>query len=119
MILIVDDDQSVCSILTRFLKKEEYETETVNFGLAGVAAFKEKKPSLVFLDIKLPDISGIEVLRRIKEIERGTPVIMITGNTDADCVLSAFRLGACDCIFKPFDFNYLKGAIKTLIGNRK
>ena len=119
MILIVDDEQIICNVLARFLKKEGYETEIAKLGRDAVTKFKEKGPSLVFLDIMLPDIDGIEDLRQIKEINKAIPVMMITGSADSECVASAFRLGACDCIFKPFDFNYLITTMKSLIGNRR
>ncbi|OGF47890.1 MAG: hypothetical protein A2452_11985 [Candidatus Firestonebacteria bacterium RIFOXYC2_FULL_39_67] len=119
MILIVDDEQNICNILARFLKKEGYETEIAKIGLDAVTIFKEKKPSLVLLDINLPDIDGIEVLRKIKEIDKGVPVIMITACMDSERVALTFRLGACDCIYKPFDFDYLKVTIKSLLGNRR
>ena len=119
MILIVDDEQDICDVLTMFLKKEGYETDTAKLGRDAVSKFQEKKPSLVFLDIKLPDIDGIEVLKKIKEINAETPVIMITAFRDAERVVSAFRLGAYDCIFKPFDFKYIKTAMLTSIGNKR
>ena len=119
MILIVDDEQDICDVLSIFLKKEGYETEIAKLGRDAIAKFKEKKPSLVFLDIKLPDIDGIEVLKKLKEINSETPVIMITAFRDAERVVSAFRLGAHDCIFKPFDFNYIKVSMMSLIGNKK
>ena len=62
---------------------------------------------------------SFEVLKKIKEINCETPVIMITAFRDAERVVSAFRLGAYDCIFKPFDFKYIKTAMLTSIGNKK
>ncbi|OGF47688.1 MAG: hypothetical protein A2452_03400 [Candidatus Firestonebacteria bacterium RIFOXYC2_FULL_39_67] len=119
MILVVDDEQDICDVLTIFLKKEGYETDIAKLGRDAITKFKEIKPTLVFLDIKLPDIDGIEVLKNIKEINPGIPVIMITAFRDAERVVSAFRLGAYDCIFKPFDFKYIKTAMMTSIGNKK
>ncbi|OGF53426.1 MAG: hypothetical protein A2452_06345 [Candidatus Firestonebacteria bacterium RIFOXYC2_FULL_39_67] len=119
MILIVDDEQAVCNLLTRFLKKEGYETEIAKLGRDAITIFKEKNPALVLLDIGLPDINGIEVLKQMKEITRGIPVMMISAGTESENVISAFRLGACDYISKPLDFNYLKTTIKSLLGNKK
>lgn len=119
MILVVDDEQDICDVLTIFLKKEGHDTDIAKLGRDVITKLKEKKPSLVFLDIKLPDIDGIEILRKIKEIDREMPVIIITAFRDAERVSSAFRLGAFDCIFKPFDFNYIKTAMMCAIGNKK
>ncbi|MFH1074499.1 MAG: response regulator [Candidatus Firestonebacteria bacterium] len=119
MILVVDDEQDICDVLTIFLKKEGYETDTAKLGRDAITKFKEKNPTLVFLDIKLPDISGIEVLEKIKKINAETPVIMITAFRDAERVVSAFRLGAYDCIFKPFDYKYIKTTMLASIGNKR
>jgi len=119
VILVVDDEQDICNVLTVFLRKEGHDTDTAKLGHDVPAKIKEKKPSLVFLDIKLPDMDGIEVLKKIKEIDNETPVIMITAFRDAERVSSAFRLGAYDCIFKPFDFNCIKTAMMCSIGSRK
>ena len=119
MLLIVDDQEDICDILDIFFKKSGYETEIANTGNLAIEKFKNKKPTLVFLDIKLPDIDGIEVLKAIKELDPQVPVIMITAFRDAEKVVQAFRLGAYDCIFKPFDFNYIKTAMMCSIGNKK
>ena len=112
MILIVDDEPDICDVLAIFLKREGYETEVVKLGRDAIAKFEENKPSHVFLDIKLPDIDGIEVLKKLKETSCETPVIMMTAFRDAERAVSAFRLGARDCIFKPFDFNYIKASMR-------
>jgi len=119
MILIVDDEQAICNLLTRFLKREGYDPEIAKLGYDAITIFKDKNPSLFFLDMKLPDIDGLEVLKKMKEINKGIPVIMISAYRDSERVVSAFRLGACDYIFKPFDINYLKVTMKSLLGNRK
>ncbi len=119
MILVADDEQDICDVLTIFLKKEGYETGIAKLGDDAIEKFKKKKPSLVFLDIKLPDLDGIEVLKKMKEIDPEIPVIMITAYRDAERVVSAFRLGAYDCIFKPFDFKYIKISMLDAIGKKK
>jgi len=119
LILVADDEQDICDVLTIFLKKEGYETGIAKLGDDAIEKFKKKKPSLVFLDIKLPDLDGIEVLKKMKEIDPEIPVIMITAYRDAERVVSAFRLGAYDCIFKPFDFKYIKISMLDAIGKKK
>ncbi|MEI6845730.1 MAG: response regulator [Candidatus Firestonebacteria bacterium] len=116
MILVVDDEQDICDVLSIFLKTEGYESETAKLGKDAIAKFKDNKPSLVFLDMKLPDLEGVEVLRKLKQLDPTTPVIMITAFRDAERVVNAFRLGAYDCIFKPFDFKYIKIAMLASLG---
>jgi DNA-binding NtrC family response regulator len=119
MILIVDDQQDICDVLMLFLQREGYSTEIANTGNVAIDKFKKIKPELVFLDIRLPDINGIDVLKSIKEVNKDIPVIMITAFRDAEKVVEAFRLGAYDCIFKPFDFKYVKTAMISSIGKKK
>jgi len=119
MILVVDDHDDIREVLSLFLKKEGYPVFEAANGNDAVEQFKKNSPKLVFLDIRLPDFDGIEVLRRIKEIKNDTPVIMITAYRDAEKVVQAFRLGAYDCIFKPFDLAYIKTAVMSTIGCSK
>jgi DNA-binding NtrC family response regulator len=119
MILVVDDEKDICELLSIFLKKGGYDVELTYSGKDAIEKFKKLLPKLVFLDIRLPDMDGIEVLRTIKGIKRDIPVIMITAYRDAEKVVQAFRLGAFDCIFKPFDFNYIKTAVMSSIGRGK
>jgi two-component system, NtrC family, response regulator AtoC len=118
MILIVDDQQDICEVLSIFIEKEGYKCFVANNGKDAVEKFKKLSPKLVFLDIRLPDIDGIEVLKQIKEVNSAVPVIMITAYRDAEKVVQAFRLGAFDCIFKPFDFNYIKDAMMSKIAKK-
>ncbi|MEK6647542.1 MAG: response regulator [Candidatus Firestonebacteria bacterium] len=115
-ILVVDDEVDIAEVLAAFLIKEGYDVVTAYDGNTALQKFSEVNPSLILLDIQLPDINGIEVLGKIKGINKDINVIMITAFRDADKVVEAFRLGAYDCIFKPFDFNYLKNAVLAVIG---
>ena len=119
MILIVDDHQDIREVLSSFLSREGYQVEQAENGADAVDKFTKLMPSLVFLDIRLPDFDGIEVLRQIRAVNKETPVIMITAYREAEKVVEAFRLGAYDCIFKPFDFAYIKTAVISTIGNNK
>ncbi|MFH1824466.1 MAG: response regulator [Candidatus Firestonebacteria bacterium] len=119
MILIVDDQQDICDVLGVFLQREGYKTEIANSGNLAIEMFKKNIPTLVFLDIRLPDIYGIDVLKVLKEMNAKVPIIMITAYRDAEVVVQSFRLGACDCIFKPFDFNYIKTVMMSTIGKGK
>lgn len=119
MILIVDDQPDIREVLAVFFKREGYAVEEAASGEEGIEKFVRVKPKLVFLDIRLPDCDGIQVLKQIKTLNKDSYVIMITAYRDAEKVVEAFRLGAYDCIFKPFDFSYIKTAVMSTIGSRK
>ena len=113
-ILVCDDDKAVSNFLGRFLKKEGY--IQVDIALSGEEALEKiskDRYQLVLLDIKLPGIDGIEVLRKIKEINKDIGVIMITGFPEESIAQEAMKEGAYDYIIKPFDLAYLKLSVLT------
>ena len=110
-ILVIDDESDVCEILEQFLVQEGYRVYLAFNGDEGIKKYIERRPDGVLLDIALPRKNGIEILRELKKIDPDCNVIMITAYRDAEKVVEAFRLGAYDCIFKPFDFDYLRKAL--------
>ncbi len=107
-ILVVDDEVDVCNIMKQFLSKKGYEVYTAFNGSSAVSKVKEVKPHVVLLDIRMPDMGGMEVLKEIKEIDQAIGVIMLTGVTDEEEAAKTFELGAYDYITKPVDFEYLQ-----------
>ena len=102
-LLIVDDDDTVLKLLTK-LFSEDYEVTTASTASDGLESI-EKSLDVVLLDIMLPDPSGIEILKAIKEVGSDIQVIMITGYASLETSTEALRLGAYDYILKPFDFS--------------
>jgi DNA-binding NtrC family response regulator len=110
-ILIVDDEADITLVLGEYLSNEGFTVLTSNSGEAALEKVKELPVELALLDIAMPKMSGIETLRELKRIKPDIEVIMITAYRDAEKVVEAFRLGAYDCIFKPFDLKYLRKSI--------
>ncbi len=110
-ILVVDDEPDIVVVLSEYLAREGFRVYTAHKGEQAIEKIKEFPISLILLDIAMPQMDGIETLRRIKEINPSVNVIMISAYKDADKVVQAFRLGAYDCVFKPFDLKYLRTAI--------
>ena len=110
-ILVVDDEPDIVLVLGEFLSKEGFRVYAANRGEQAVEKVREFPVDLVLLDLAMPGMDGIETLKKIKEIKPDINVIMITAYRDADKVVKAFRLGAYDCIFKPFDLKYLRTAV--------
>jgi CheY-like chemotaxis protein len=103
LILVVDDETSICSALCNVLEDEHYATITANSGQEALEKVKQNHPDLIFLDIWMSGWDGIETLERIKEISPTTEVIMISGHATIANALEATRRGAFDIIEKPFD----------------
>ncbi|MDI6757579.1 MAG: response regulator [Endomicrobiia bacterium] len=110
-ILVVDDEPDIVLVLGEFLAKEGFRVYTAHRGEQALEKVREYPVNLALLDLAMPGMDGIETLQKLKEIKPDINVIMITAYRDADKVVRAFRLGAYDCIFKPFDLKYLRTAI--------
>ena len=119
-ILIVDDDPGVIGVLSAFLQLDEgeYHVETASSGESGLAAVQRRRPDLVLLDINMPGLNGLELLKHIRRIDRGIPVIMVSGSTDLADFVDASQNGALAYIPKPFKFGYIKLLISTALEQR-
>lgn len=107
-ILIVDDDGVMQETLSDVLKKRGYEVFSVGSGSGALSLIKKNIIDLILLDMRLPDIDGLEVLRRIKESDTEILVIMMTAFSDVQTAVSAMKSGAYDYINKPFELEELK-----------
>ena len=116
-ILIVDDDIEICNVLNRFLSKKGYEVYTALNGLSAINKVKEVRPHIVLLDIRMPGVDGIEVLKEIKKVDPAVGVIMVTGVTDEEEARKTLELGAYDYMTKPIDFNYLETVLTVKLTN--
>jgi DNA-binding NtrC family response regulator len=112
-IFIVDDEAVIRDLLSRYLRAGGYEVHAAADAQEGLALFKQVRPHLMLLDIRMPGMDGLEVLRRVREADKTVAVVMITGNMDLPVAQEAMRLGACDYITKPFDMAYLNSVVKT------
>jgi len=107
-VLIVDDEPEICSLLEEFLSQRGYAVATATSGEEGISKFAVMKPDLVLLDIRMPDIDGLQVLKQIKQSDPQTGTIMITAIKDSDTVKQALTMGVNDYIVKPIDLNHLE-----------
>jgi two-component system, NtrC family, response regulator AtoC len=114
-ILIVDDESFICENLERILKEEDYNTVVAQEGQAALRVLKEEAIDLVFLDLKLPDIPGLDVLKTIKETDPDLLVIVITGYASVESAVEALKLGAYDYIKKPFKADVIKLIVKLAL----
>ena len=112
-ILVIDDERSIRNSMKDILTFEKHEVLVAENGMEGLIAVKTEKPDLVFCDIKMPNMEGIEVLERIKEFSRDTPVVMISGHGTIDTAIEAIKKGAYDFIEKPLDLNRILITIKN------
>jgi len=106
-ILIIDDEPNLPNQLARYLKKHTYEVSTVADGVAGLQVLQKDSIDLVLLDLRLPKMSGLEVLERIRTFDQELPVVMLTAYGDVESAVAAMKLGASDYLLKGFDLDEL------------
>ena len=100
-VLIIDDDLDMCSLLTRFLQRKGFETDSANSGNKGISKFKDAPFDIVLCDFRLGDKEGNEVLKELIAIKPQTIVIIITGYSDIKTAVDVIKSGAFDYITKP------------------
>lgn len=116
-ILIVEDDLDVAEMLNAYFRVQGYEVFTVNWGEDGVRSSLTVQPDLMILDIRLPDIDGYEVARRVRGDRRTAeiPIIFLTEKRDRSDRLQGLELGADDYITKPFDVQELRLRVRNAL----
>jgi DNA-binding NtrC family response regulator len=114
-ILVVDDERMIRWSIQQALSKDGFSVSAVETGEEAVAQATDEMPDLVLLDITLPGIDGLEVLRRLKAIEPSVSIVMVTAIEDVKVAVEAMRLGAYDYVSKPFDLDRLKVVVHNAL----
>jgi len=117
-ILVIDDETSIREFLTILLQREEYEVVTAASVSEGITQLVNEQPDLVMCDLKLPDGTGLEVLRHAREHRADTPFIIITAHTTPQHALEALRAGAAEYLSKPFNVDDLKTILTKLLAKK-
>jgi two-component system, NtrC family, response regulator AtoC len=110
-ILLVDDDPAILDLLTRFLDRRGWHVYRSATGTGAIRTYEEESPDLVLLDLELPDLNGIPVLGRLRELDEDVTVIMLTGHADVETAVEAMRLGAENFLTKPFELDHLAAVV--------
>ena len=114
-VLVVDDDAVVRTALRRFLSDQGYLTVDASGGEEALALLKRVRPHLVLLDIDMPEMGGVETLRRIRESDPAVGVMMVTADDEPETMALCRELGAYDYLVKPFDLQYLEFSVYSKI----
>ena len=113
-ILIVDDDENIAELISLYLNKECFDTETVGDGEAALKLFPVYKPDLVLLDLMLPGMDGYEVCQNLRR-ESNVPIIMLSAKGEVFDKVLGLKLGADDYIQKPFDSNEMVARVRAVL----
>ncbi|MEB3101859.1 response regulator [Ferviditalea candida] len=115
-VLIVDDQNGIRILLVEVFSSEGYETFQASNGKQALEIVKNHAPDIVLLDMKIPGMDGLEILKHIKNIDSETKVIMMTAYGELDMIKEATELGALMHFTKPFDIDELRMAVNSQLG---
>ena len=116
-ILLVDDEPDILDILHEHFAKE-CDVETAADGMTALAIVRARRPDVIFLDINMPGINGVDVLKSVKELDATIPVLMVTASADNALAAEAIKRGAFSYIPKPFDLKYLNHLVAAALSSR-
>ncbi|GIQ70719.1 DNA-binding response regulator [Xylanibacillus composti] len=114
-VLVIDDDEKILAMLKRSLSFEGYEVSTARNGADGLKAMIDSDPSLIILDVMMPQMDGWEVCRRIRAAGSRSPVLMLTAKDDVADRVKGLDMGADDYLVKPFALEELLARVRALL----
>jgi DNA-binding NtrC family response regulator len=113
-ILFVDDDHQILDLVKTFLSRQAIEVQTTSSGLMALELIKEKAFDIVFSDLMMPEIDGLELLKTIKQVTPETEVVIVTGHASVESAIEALKLGGYDYLQKPISFERLRILIQRI-----
>jgi two-component system response regulator HydG len=118
-ILVIDDDKDICLVLSNFLTKNSYSVSTAYNGEEGLRSLRSSNFDLILCDYRLPDVTGVELLQKIKILDPSVAVVIITGYSDVKTAVETFRYGANDYVTKPLYPDELLVTVKETIAKNQ
>lgn len=107
-LLVADDEQKICKLLESFFTQRGFDVRLAHDGQAALSCIRDERPHLVFLDLHMPGLNGLDVLKEAHQLDESIKVIIITAVEDEETIVRAKSLGASDYVIKPFSLEYLK-----------
>ncbi len=116
-ILIIDDEPSIRGLLATLLERKGYDVLLADCGRKGLEVFKREQPAVTVLDLKMPEMDGLAVLRELRALDPAKPVIILTGARSEELEVEARLLGATAFIEKEFSLHRLGDTLKRVLGH--
>ena len=113
-VLVVDDEKEVSGFLASFLRRRNIKVFSATSAVAALEIYKKEKPQVVFLDIVMPDMDGLTLLRKIKDIDKTSYAVMLTSKKSAAVMAEAKRLGAEAFLSKPVELSEIDRVVKNI-----
>jgi DNA-binding NtrC family response regulator len=122
MLLVVDDEPGVLHLISRFAREQGFDVSTASTGAEALEVLESRRPAVAMVDLRMPDVGGLDVLRSIRDVDPDCQVILMTAHATVDSAIEAVKLGALDYVSKPFDFERLAqliGGVRDEIARRE
>ena len=114
LVLIVEDDTTLCSMLERFIREQGFDVMTFPDGRPALASLPSIHPEVALVDLQMPEIGGLEVLRAMRQAAPDCRVVLMTGQPSVETAIEAVKLGALDYLSKPFEFDRVRELLATV-----
>lgn len=114
-LLVVDDEIEITAVVEEHFTALGYQVDVANHGAAALIQAAAQRPDVVLLDIDMPEVSGEEVLDRLRALDRTVPIVMLTGNADEDLARKFLKRGAFDYVAKPFQLDALEHVVDAAL----
>ncbi len=116
-ILVIDDEQGIRNLLDTLLRRKGYDVVLAESGRQGLELFRRERPDVIVLDLKMPEMDGLTVLRQIQNLDPGKPVIILTGAGTAEAERQVRALGVTEYVEKEFSLHLLGDSLKRILNN--
>jgi DNA-binding NtrC family response regulator len=114
LLLVVDDEPGVLALIRRVAEGEGFEVITCTDGREALRIARERRPGLIMVDLRMPDVAGLEVVRALRDADAKATIVLMTGYASIDSAVEAVKLGAADYLTKPFDLDRLRDTFTTV-----
>jgi DNA-binding NtrC family response regulator len=119
LVLVVDDDLGVLSVIKRFAEGQGFEVITCTDGRQALQIAEARRPDLVMVDLRMPDVAGLEIVRALRDADSKSMIVLMTGYGSIDSAVEAVKLGAADYLTKPFDLQRLRDTFAAVREQRE
>ena len=107
LLVIVDDEQGILDVVSRFAERAGFDVATCSHGRDAIGLIQARRPDLVMVDLRMPEVGGLDILRAIRDVDAHCQAVLMTGYASVDTAVEAVKLGASDYLTKPLDFGRL------------
>jgi DNA-binding NtrC family response regulator len=114
VLVVVDDEQGILDVVSRFAQKAGFEVVTCSGGREAIACLESRRADLLMVDLRMPDVGGLEVLRSVRDTDPRCQAVLMTGYASVETAVEAIKLGALDYLSKPFDFTRLEQLLSSV-----